>query len=106
MGVWAWVFQNLGLTHSRSTARIPRFPEGASELVQLLHNDLEVVTCQHHPVITTIKECLLANGAKGALMSGSGSTVFGIFDDPSYAKQAAQTLCSETNWRVEVVNPL
>jgi 4-diphosphocytidyl-2-C-methyl-D-erythritol kinase len=102
----AWVFQNLGLTHSRPTARIPRFPEGASDLVCLLHNDLEVVTCQHHPVITTIKERLVASGANGALMSGSGPTVFGLFDEPSCAEQAAQTICSETNWWVEVVNPL
>jgi len=102
----AWVFQNLGLTRSRPTARIPGFPERASDLVRLLHNDLEVVTCQHHPVITTIKERLVAGGASGALMSGSGPTVFGLFDDPSCAEQVAQTFCSETNWWVEVVNPL
>ncbi len=102
----AWVFQNLGLTRPRPTAKIPRFPKRASDLVRLLHNDLEVVTCQHHPVITTIKERLVANGAIGALMSGSGSTVFGLFDEPSSAELAAQTLSSETNWWVEVVNPL
>jgi 4-diphosphocytidyl-2-C-methyl-D-erythritol kinase len=102
----AWVFQNLGLTRPRSTARIPGFPEGASDLVHLLHNDLEVVTCQHYPVITTIKERLVASGADGALMSGSGPTVFGLFDEPSRAEQAAQTLSAESNWWVEVVNPL
>lgn len=102
----AWVFQNLGLTRSRPTARIPGFPERASDLVHLLHNDLEVVTCQHHPVITTIKERLVASGASGALMSGSGPTVFGLFDEHSHAARVAQTLSSETNWWVEVVNPL
>ena len=102
----AWIFQNLGLTRSRPTARIPGFPERASDLVRLLHNDLEVVTCQHHPVITTIKERLVANGANGALMSGSGPTVFGLFDEPSCAEQAAQILSSETNWWVKVVNLL
>ncbi|NIN34416.1 MAG: 4-(cytidine 5'-diphospho)-2-C-methyl-D-erythritol kinase, partial [Gammaproteobacteria bacterium] len=70
-----------GLTHPRPIARIPRFPVETSGLVCLLHNDLEVVTCQHYPVITTIKERLIASGAKGALMSGSGPTVFGICDD-------------------------
>jgi 4-diphosphocytidyl-2-C-methyl-D-erythritol kinase len=74
--------------------------------VRLLHNDLEVVTCQHYPVITTIKERLVASGADGALMSGSGPTVFGLFDEPSRAEQAAQTLSAESNWWVEVVNPL
>ena len=79
---------------------------GISDLVRLLHNDLEVVTCQHHPVITTIKERLIASGANGALMSGSGPTVFGLFDNVGCAEQAAQTLSAETSWWVEVVSPL
>jgi 4-diphosphocytidyl-2-C-methyl-D-erythritol kinase len=102
----AWVFQNLRLTRPRSTAKIPRFPERASDLVRLLHNDLEVVTCQHFPVITTIKERLVFCGASGALMSGSGATVFGVFDDYCRAEQAAQILSAETDWWVKVVNPL
>jgi 4-diphosphocytidyl-2-C-methyl-D-erythritol kinase len=75
-------------------------------LVRLLHNDLEVVTCQRHPVITTIKERLLACGANGALMTGSGATVFGLFAERFRAAKAAQTLVAETGWWVEVVNPL
>jgi 4-diphosphocytidyl-2-C-methyl-D-erythritol kinase len=75
-------------------------------MVRLLHNDLEVVTCQCHPVITTIKERLVAGGANGALMSGSGPTVFGLFDDYSRAVQVAQSLSAETGWWVEVVSPL
>ena len=74
--------------------------------MRLLHNDLEVVTCQHFPVITTIKERLAFCGASGALMSGSGATVFGVFDDYCRAEQAAQTLSAETDWWVKVVNPL
>jgi 4-diphosphocytidyl-2-C-methyl-D-erythritol kinase len=102
----AWVFQNLGLTHQRPAARIPRFPEGMSDLVRLLQNDLEVVTCQRHPVITTIKERLVACGADGALMSGSGPTVFGLFEERARAESAASNLSSETGWWVEVVDPL
>ena len=102
----AWVFKTLGLTCSRSIAKIPRFPVRTSGLVRLLHNDLEVVTCQRHPVITTIKERLLAGGAAGALMSGSGPTVFGVFDDQDQARKAAKVLSTETDWWVQVVNPL
>jgi 4-diphosphocytidyl-2-C-methyl-D-erythritol kinase len=102
----AWVFKTLGLTCSRPIAKIPRFPVGTSGLVRLLHNDLEVVTCQRHPVITTIKEHLVAGGAAGALMSGSGPTVFGVFDDRGKAEKAASTFSAETNWWVQVVNPL
>ena len=102
----AWVFKTLGLTCSRPIAKIPRFPVRTSGLVRLLHNDLEVVTCQRHPVITTIKERLLAGGAAGALMSGSGPTVFGVFDDQDLAGKVARTLSTETDWWVQVVNPL
>lgn len=102
----AWVFQNLGLTRSRPIARIPRFPAGMRDLVRLLHNDLEVVTCQRHPVITTIKERLVACGANGALMTGSGPTVFGLFADRLRAEHAARILSMETDWWVKVVDPL
>ncbi len=102
----AWVFRNLGLTHPWSMARIPRFPEGTSGLVCLLNNDLEVVTCQRYPVIMAIKERLVVSGAAGALMTGSGSTVFGLFDERSRAVAVAQSLSQETNWWVEVVSPL
>lgn len=102
----AWVFKTLGLTCSRPVARIPRFPVGTRGLAHLLGNDLEAVTCQRHPVITTIKERLVAGGAAGALMSGSGPTVFGVFDDRGQAEEVARTLSAETDWWVRVVNPL
>lgn len=102
----AWVFKNLGLTCSRPIARIPRFPVSASGLTGLLHNDLEAVTCQRHPVVTTIKERLIAGGAAGALMSGSGPTVFGVFEDHEQAVSIAKALARETDWWVRVVNPL
>ena len=100
----AWVFRNLGLTRQRSIARIPRFPVGTSGLVRLLHNDLEVVTCKHYPVITTIKERLIASGADGALMSGSGPTVFGVFADRATAERAAAELGNGNEWWVKVVD--
>ena len=102
----AWVFKTFGLTCSRPIAKIPRFPVRTSGLVRLLHNDLEIVTCQRHPVITAIKERLLAGGAAGALMSGSGPTVFGVFDDQDQAGKIAKVLSTETDWWVQVVNPL
>ena len=51
-----------------------------------LSNDLEAVTVKKYPVIRGIKEKMILNGANGALMSGSGSTVFGLFDDYKKAK--------------------
>ena len=51
-------------------------------------NDLEPIVFQEHPGLSEIKKGMLALGAKGALLSGSGSTVFGIFDNPEIAKNA------------------
>ncbi len=46
-----------------------------------LYNRLEKAIIAENPIIRTIKDMMNANGALGSLMSGSGSTVFGIFDD-------------------------
>lgn len=51
-------------------------------------NDLETVTIGRHPVIGEIKQSLLDFGARVALMSGSGPTVFGYFLRQSEAQVA------------------
>jgi 4-diphosphocytidyl-2-C-methyl-D-erythritol kinase len=51
-------------------------------------NDLELVVFKEHPGLSVIKKEMLTLGAKGALLSGSGSTVFGIFDNPETANSA------------------
>ncbi|MBO4834754.1 MAG: 4-(cytidine 5'-diphospho)-2-C-methyl-D-erythritol kinase [Lachnospiraceae bacterium] len=51
-------------------------------------NILEEVAIRNYPKIREIKESFLAHGAMGAMMSGSGSAVFGIFDDPIKAEQS------------------
>lgn len=56
------------------------------EICSNLSNVLEEVTIKKYPVIGGIKEKMLLNGANGALMSGSGPTVFGFFDDFNKAK--------------------
>ena len=54
-----------------------------------LGNVLETVTVKEYPVIEKIKELMKAAGAEGALMSGSGPTVFGIFINEESAHTAA-----------------
>jgi len=53
------------------------------------HNDFENAVIRHYPVIGTVKQQLLKNGAVMALMSGSGSTVFGLFNDENGALKAS-----------------
>lgn len=55
-----------------------------------LGNVLETVTVGEYPVIQEIKELFCRMGAKNALMSGSGPSVFGIFTDRESAEQAAR----------------
>lgn len=61
-------------------------------------NILETVTIPEHPEIEEIKKTMLENGAITSLMSGSGPTVFGIFDDPEKAK-AAKEKCRALPYR-------
>ncbi|MBO5656565.1 MAG: 4-(cytidine 5'-diphospho)-2-C-methyl-D-erythritol kinase [Agathobacter sp.] len=55
-------------------------------------NVLESVTIPEYPIITEIKERMMASGAVNAMMSGSGPTVFGLFADEETAKRAYQDM--------------
>ena len=55
---------------------------------KFFENDFEKIVIPAYPEIGSIKNKLLDSGAKFASLSGSGSTVFGIFDDNAYAKKA------------------
>lgn len=57
-----------------------------------LGNVFEPGICALHPVIREIEDLMEKSGAKKAMMSGSGPTVFGIFEDPGVLRQAADTL--------------
>ena len=65
-----------------------------------LHNDFEAVIFEIEPEIGRVKMALLDAGARGALLAGSGSSVFGIFDDEAARDRALVKLRSETGWRV------
>ena len=53
-----------------------------------LGNVLESVSCTEYPELDTIKDRMRGLGAVNALMSGSGPTLFGIFDDRDLAQKA------------------
>ncbi|XCP85747.1 4-(cytidine 5'-diphospho)-2-C-methyl-D-erythritol kinase [Roseburia hominis] len=58
-------------------------------------NVLEKVTIEAYPVIARIKESMMHSGAMGAMMSGSGPTVFGLFEDRRSARKAAEQIKSK-----------
>lgn len=81
-----FVYTNLVLDEHTVHPDIDRMIEAMKkkdlyDLCANMGNVLESVTIPAHPEIATIKECMMEHGALGSLMSGSGPTVFGIFDD-------------------------
>jgi len=81
----------LSLTRQGSVDRIiPPMDKLCSrgEVSAHLYNDLEDTVLVKEPLIKRIKDFLLENGAEGALLSGSGSSVFGIFGSEKEAQRA------------------
>ena len=87
------VYENLNL---RLTKRAVNYKcpvlYTVDDIVKGLHNDLETVTLVLHPILRYFKNILVQNGALGALMSGSGPTVMGIFTDEEGAITAEKAL--------------
>lgn len=81
----------MGLTNKVIQYKIPRL-ETVPRIVRHLRNDLEKVTMSLHPDLSEIKGKLMASGAMGTLMSGSGPTVFGIFETEEKAIQGEMSL--------------
>ncbi len=66
--------------------------EDIPSIAAKLSNVMELVTAAKHPIINEIKETMKQNGALGAVMSGSGPTVFGIFENMKDAYKARSVL--------------
>jgi 4-diphosphocytidyl-2-C-methyl-D-erythritol kinase len=62
------------------------------DVSSILENDLEKTGMSICPIIQTIKDRLIEAGSAGALMSGSGSSVFGIFEKEMEARKASTSL--------------
>ncbi|MBM4145391.1 MAG: 4-(cytidine 5'-diphospho)-2-C-methyl-D-erythritol kinase [Nitrospira sp.] len=67
-----------------------------ASLGKMLDNDLEEVVAERYPVIRQIRQKLTGTGAAISGMSGSGSTVFGVFENKDKAAAAAKTM--KPNW--------
>ncbi len=86
-----FVYENLKLTEDTVHPDIDGIADSIREgnlkgITDRLGNVLETVTAVHFPVIEDIKAEMVSDGAMASLMSGSGPTVFGIFDDREKAQ--------------------
>lgn len=93
----AHVYKNLRLTRGSSRIKLRAFMDRPWDLQDVLENDLESVTVSEHSELREIKGWLLDQGSLGALMSGSGPTVFGVFRDFEAALRASEE--AKRRWR-------
>ena len=105
----AWVYENLrlGLTSDEYVRIKDQLGKESLVLSQFLENDLESVTSAKFPILDRIRKTLLDVGAEGALMTGSGPSVFGVFGSRKQAELAKQKIVPydfgrvllATNWK-------
>jgi 4-diphosphocytidyl-2-C-methyl-D-erythritol kinase len=69
------------------------------------HNDLEKVVMPRHKIIRQIKKTLENSGAIKSSMSGSGPTVYGLFEKKSQAEEVARKL-SQDDWQIFLTRPI
>lgn len=108
----AWAYENLALTSDGNTFILAR-GRGTDgnrigrrfSLPGGLHNDLEAVTIKRFPEIEFIKKKLQQDGAEGALMSGSGPTVFGLFTEYDSAGRSFTRFVEEFGDNVFMTKP-
>ena len=102
----AEIYRNLNLRLTKCKKKITNALLKNRRFDAALHlcNDLETVTASTYPEIHSIKEQLLKYEALGALMSGSGPSVFGIFSEAETARNARDALVRNTGWQVYLAN--
>jgi 4-diphosphocytidyl-2-C-methyl-D-erythritol kinase len=102
---YAWYDAERTMAHGglpREPQHVPGpWPSRAAQMI----NDLEAAIARHHPEIDQMKIALRRAGALAAAMTGSGSTVFGLFQKKSEALAATERL-SSSGWRVVLTESL
>ena len=92
-----FVYENLRANELKSHPRIDEMLDAIQwhnlyKMADLMENVLETVTIPQYPIIAEIKNHMKEHGALNAMMSGSGPTVFGLFDDKVLAEHACEAL--------------
>lgn len=96
----AWAYENISEL-TKGTIDIKLFCQALKKrdfacLSSMLNNDLERAVVKRYPIVGEIKESLLKRGAVISAMSGSGPTVFGVFESKKGALSAAREMYP--NW--------
>ncbi|MFH1394752.1 MAG: 4-(cytidine 5'-diphospho)-2-C-methyl-D-erythritol kinase [Candidatus Omnitrophota bacterium] len=100
-----------GLTKDKRLDRMFSTFLGEKNIVELgknLHNDLQIIVLRRFPVLEKVISEIKKTKTNGVLLSGSGSTVFGIYKTENDAVNSADKLCGmfnkDENWRIQVAS--
>lgn len=92
------------LTGEARPGKLRKVLRARPPVAEMLHNDLQPVSERLYPIIREIRTTLEKAGANGALMSGSGATVFGIINtDPEDLERVREKLPG--TWRLYPARP-
>ncbi len=96
------IYKNLNLELTKCNKKLKNvfLKKKIFDIKKHLCNDLKNVAASICPDVNKAKEALLSYGATGALMSGSGPAVFGIFPDFDKARIAYNSILNKHNWRL------
>jgi 4-diphosphocytidyl-2-C-methyl-D-erythritol kinase len=94
------------LTNPKNEFSLPscQTVEELVEALRLSGNDFEEALLSNHPELESIKDGLLRSGARLARLSGSGPTMFGLFDEPPDINENG--FKSRGDWRISTVWPI
>lgn len=104
---WAYRNFNFSLTKIKKSVKLAHFFSNDASLYRiknLICNDLEEVVFQHCPVLEDIKNLFYANGAFYAAMSGSGSTIYGLF--PGFASAVGVMKSLQKPFQIVFTQPI
>ena len=84
------------MTETKTDAMIRALQAGnAADIGRALSNDFANILAKEHPVVRIVKRELLELGALGSELTGTGSVIYGLFDDFSLACEAGRTLSED-----------
>jgi len=106
----SWAYKEydayIDLTNKMQKNRMNNLAYSMSDIVSALHNDFEPMIAAYHPEIIQIKERLFQAGALGSLLSGSGSSVFGLFPSETAARHALRLLKKNMSHKIFLAQSL
>jgi 4-diphosphocytidyl-2-C-methyl-D-erythritol kinase len=104
-----WAYQNLRISLTKRSREVNfenlRDASGFFAALPHFENDLEEVVSKRYPITRRIKDNLEHSGAVKSSMSGSGPTVYGVFDKKPQAEEVARKLLPG-DWQVFLTRPI